>query len=462
MDLESIRRTRFFSGLPDSLIERLLENADYLTLESGDVLIAEGSLPDGFYVVLDGDFEILKLSAGQNVPVSISGSGEILGEMSLIENVPRSFTVRAMRRSTVLKIDMDLFNDMLAGSPATALALISTVMRRLRVAESMLRQQEKLASLGTLAAGLAHELNNPAAATKRGAGQLRQAINAWLQARSGLDALHLEPQALELVISRLRQDIEHEIHPISLEDPLARSDRETSIQDWLEEQGMQEAWEFAPLLAAFGWDVPALQAWCEPFNPAHVPVILCWLATGYNIHNLLDEISDSTQRISEIVAAVKNYTYLDQAPQKEIDIHEGLENTLVMLKHKLRQGISVLREYDRTLPRIEAYAGELNQLWTNLIDNAIDAMQGKGQLRLRTYQEKECVVVEIGDNGPGIPEQVLPRLFEPFFTTKAPGSGTGLGLHVSHGIVQKHRGKIEVRSAPGDTSFKVSLPIKVA
>lgn len=462
MNLEAIKQTRFFSGLPDALIERLLENADCLVLEAGEVLIAEGSLPDGFYVVLDGDFEILKLSGGRNFAVSTSGSGEILGEMSLIENVPRAFTVRAMRRSTVVKIDMDLFKDLLASGPETALALLSTVMRRLRVAESMLRQQEKLASLGTLAAGLAHELNNPGAATKRSAEQLRQAITAWLQAHSRLDALHLEPQLLELVISRLRQDIDHEPHPLSLEDPLALSDRESSIQEWLEEQGLQEAWEFAPLLANFGWDIPALQAWCAPFDMAHVPVILCWLATGYNIHNLLDEISDSSSRISEIVAAVKNYTYLDQAPQKEIDIHEGLENTLVMLKHKLKQGISVLREYDRTLPRIEAYAGELNQLWTNLIDNAIDAMQGKGQLRLRTGQAKEYVVVEISDNGPGIPEQVLPRLFEPFYTTKAPGSGTGLGLHVSHGIVQKHHGKIEVRSTPGDTCFKVSLPVRGA
>jgi signal transduction histidine kinase len=189
-----------------------------------------------------------------------------------------------------------------------------------------------------------------------------------------------------------------------------------------------------------------------------VPVILRWLATGYIIHILLDEILHSSERVSEIVAAVKSYAYLDEAPKKEIDIHEGLESTLVILKHKIKQGITVERNYDRSLPRLEAYASELNQVWTNLMDNAIDAMNGEGVLRLRTYAQDEALVVEIGDEGPGIPAGVLPHIFEPFYTTKEPGKGTGLGLHVSNLIVQKHRGKIEVHSRPGDTRFIVSLP----
>jgi signal transduction histidine kinase len=381
--------------------------------------------------------------------------------MSVIEKVPRMFTVRAQRRSTVLKIGIELFEEVLVGSPAAALALLRLVMARLRTTESMLGQQARLVSLGTLAAGLAHELNNPAAAAQRGVGQLRRTVTAWLQARSDLDALRLAPEVNDRVLARLRQDIEHDSHPgpVAVDDPLERSDREEAVCSWLEGQGIEDAWDLAPGLAACGWDVAALHAWCSGFETAQVPAILRWLTMGYHVHNLLDEIHGSTERISEIVRAVKNYSVMDQAPLLEIDVHDGLESTLVILKHKLKQGITVRRDYDRTLPRIDAYAGELNQLWTNLMDNAIDAMQGNGELRLRTYMDDGQVAVEIGDNGPGIPAHVLPRIFEPFFTTKGPGQGTGLGLHVSHGIVQKHRGKIEVHSEPGDTRFKVSLPL---
>ena len=459
LDPEAIRQLHFFSHLPDALTARLLENAEHLSIEPGQVLMAEGSQPDCFYVVLDGDFEILKWSGGQDVSVSVTGTGEILGEMSLIENVARTFTVRAIRRSEVIKIDMNLFNDLLAGSPEMALALLRTVMNRLRKAEGMLRQQEKLASLGTLAAGLAHELNNPAAAAQRSASQLQFTLDAWLQARRRLDQLGIGQAGMDLALDRLRQDTGHDRHTAPLDDPLAISDREADVQSWLEERGMDDAWEVAPLLVGFGWDISSLETWSAAVEPAQATALLHWLAIGYNLHNLTDQISEGARRISEIVGAVKSYTYLDQAPHKEIDVHEGLENTLVILHHKLKKGVTVRRQYDTSLPRIQAYPGELNQVWTNLIDNAIDAMQGQGELRLRTYRERDCAVVEVADNGPGIPPEIVPRLFEPFFTTKAPGSGTGLGLHVSYGIVQKHRGQIEVRSQPGDTCFKVSLPL---
>jgi len=314
--------------------------------------------------------------------------------------------------------------------------------------------------LGTLAAGLAHELNNPAAAAGRSSSQLRKTIDAWLSARAGLDSLHLEASLNELISKRLRDDIARNTQDSLSLDPLQRSDDENSIESWLEAYGMDEAWEYAPVLVSFGWTVPALSAWSASFDAAHIPVILRWLATGYFVHSLLDEINNSTERITEIVTAVKDYTYLDQAPVKRTDLHAGLESTLVILKHKLKQGISVARDYNQGIPLIEAYGGELNQVWTNLIDNAIEAMHGVGELRLRTYTEGDHAVVEIGDNGPGVPADVLPRLFEPFYTTKEPGKGTGLGLYVSYNIIQKHHGKIEVTSSPGDTRFKVSLPIQ--
>jgi signal transduction histidine kinase len=461
MNTDVLRNLPLLSGLSDDKLDWLMEYGDYVTLHAGEVLMEEGSLGDAFYVTLEGEFEIIKRSGTQDVVLNITSAGQMLGEMSLIEGAPRSATVRALRDSRLLKISKDLFLDLLCGNPTTALAILRTVASRLRNTELMLRQNEKLASLGTLAAGLAHELNNPAAAARRSAGQLRQTISSWLRARGALDALHLEPELNEIVVCRLRDDLARNAQHSLAPDALEHSDREYEIETWLDERGLENAYEYTPALVTFGWDKSSLEKWCEPFQSSQTPVIIRWLATGYLVHSLLDEVSMSTERISEIVKAVKDYSYLDQAPLQEIDVHEGLESTLMILKHKLKQGVTVTREYDKRLPHIEAYASELNQVWTNIIDNAIDAMKGQGDLTLRTYAKDGSVVVEVGDNGPGIPPEVQSRIFEPFFTTKGPSVGTGLGLHVSYNIVQKHRGKIEVESKPGATTFKVTLPLRL-
>ena len=459
MDRDILRRNTFFSGLSDEQLDRLLESGARLSLETSETLMVEGSQPEAFYVVLEGEVEILKRSGNRDVVIAVNGPCSILGEISLIEDAPRTASVRAAKPCKFLKISRETFYDLIYGNPTAAVALLRTVMKRLRDTEVMLSQQEKLASLGTLAAGLAHELNNPAAAAGSSASQLRKTINTWLSARAELDSLHLETSLNDQILNRLLDDIARNTQDSLFSDPLQRSDTENSLESWLEVHGMENAWEYAPLLVSFGWNVPDLAAWCASFEAEHIPVILCWLATGYYVHSLLGEINNSTDRISEIVSAVKDYAYLDQAPLKKIDLHAGLESTLVILKYKLKRGITVSRDYCQDLPFIEAYGGELNQVWTNIIDNAIDAMQGEGELRIRTYRDGEEAVVEIGDNGPGIPEKVLPRLFEPFYTTKEPGQGTGLGLYVSYNIVQKHRGKIEVTSSPGDTRFTVRLPL---
>jgi signal transduction histidine kinase len=327
--------------------------------------------------------------------------------------------------------------------------------------EVMLRQSEKLATLGKLSAGMAHELNNPVAAAQRGVEQIRSAFERHLGAHLVLDAANLSTTQANVLLG-LFQVIRTCKDRMSPLDAVTRSDRESELEQWLEDSGVEEAWELAPDLVTMGYSTDELDGLRTNFTTTQVPAVLTWLVTGFTIFNVLDEISEGTGRISEIVKALKTYTYLDQAPVQNVDLHAGLENTLVMLRSRLKQGVIVHRQYAQDLPMIEAYGSELNQVWTNIIDNAIAAMNGRGEISLRTRRDGNWVVVEITDNGPGIPKEIQSRLFDPFFTTKPPGEGTGLGLNISHNIiVQKHKGEISVTSQPGKTCFQVKLPLSL-
>ncbi len=323
-------------------------------------------------------------------------------------------------------------------------------------------QSEKLATLGRLSAGLAHELNNPAAAAQRGAAQLGQVLARLREASVALGAAGLTDaqHRLLLDLDRLAEARAGHHEPL---DPLTRSDREESLELWLDGRGIGDAAELAAALVDFGLDEAGLDRLGEALADGLLAAAIGWAGYTFAAYSLLAEISQGIGRMSEIVRALKTYTYMDQAPIQSIDVHEGLESTLVMLRGQLKQDIIIQRDYAPDLPRIEAHASELNQVWTHIIDNAAGALGGRGRITLRTRREVDWVVVEIEDDGPGIPPEVQPKVFDPFFTTKPPGQGMGLGLNISHSIVvQKHHGKLAVHSRPGCTCFEVKLPDRPA
>ena len=347
-----------------------------------------------------------------------------------------------------------------AGPEGVFVFVYGSDITREKETERALRQSEKMATLGTLAAGVAHELNNPAAAAQRASQQLEQAFGALQAARMAVGAA-LANENVDRMVRELGAKAREAPDSSSDLDPLDRSDLETLLEDWLEEHGVEASWEVAPSLVEAGMDIAVLNDLAGNVGLEDVGPIATWFAYTHRVYRLLEEIRQGAGRLVEIVGAMKSYSYLGQAPIQNVDVNDGIRNTLVILRSKLKAGIMVRQELAEDLPRIEALGGELNQVWTNLIDNAADAMHGQGEILLKTSFEGDRVRVEIQDDGPGIPVDVQSRVFDAFFTTKPPGKGTGLGLNTSYNIVQKHAGSIRVDSEPGRTRFTVELPIQL-
>jgi signal transduction histidine kinase len=341
--------------------------------------------------------------------------------------------------------------------PQLGQRLVALMSDRIRETTRLETQRDKLMALGKLSAGLAHELNNPAAAAQRATASLRETLETVRDASIRLNRHALSPEQRE-IITRFEREAGQYTVTIPA-DPLAQADREERVTAWLEARHVPDAWKISPAIADAGVDIPRLESLAAHVGDVVLSDALIRIASILTISRLIREIEVSSKRISELVRAIKEYSYMDQPAMQEIDLHQGLENTLTILHHRLKGGINVLREYAEGLPRICAFGGELNQIWTNLISNAIEAMQGKGELRVRTTRDLDRVLVEIGDNGPGISPEVLPHIFDPFFTTKGVGEGTGLGLDTVCRIIRNHHGEIRVSSHPGDTRFQVYLPV---
>src|SRR5229473_2649198 len=453
-DLQRVRSTPLFAGLTDAQLG-CLEPGELIEAPVGTVLASEEERTGFFHVILEGEVRASRTYDRQSILLGVNKPGNYLGETMLLLDIPWVATLRVSKSARLFRLNEESFWRMLATCQSVARDIFRSASSRMRNLEGYSQQREKLASLGTMAAGLAHELNNPAAAARRAAAHLQETTD---KVQSFLCQLSkaLDPEDWQYLLNAAQAASERKAPEL---EHLARSDRAESVAHWLDAHGVAGAWHLAPTLVNAGLDSVWLAKLTDRLPPASHADALCWLEARLNLKSLVSQVDQSTTRIAELVKAVKSYSYMDQSPMQEVDIHEGIESTLTMLGHKLKN-VTLNRAFDRSVPRITAYGSELNQVWTNLIDNAIAAVNGAGKICIGTCREDDQLVVEIVDDGPGIPPDVQSRMFEPFFTTKSVGSGTGLGLIISNRIVgDRHGGEIEFESRPGETRFKVRLPI---
>ena len=447
-----------FPVLSDRHLQDLQPCGEILELQPGDILYQEGDLEYCFYIVLSGKIKITKYLGLEEIQVNIFGRGEFTGNINMLAGGVSQVTASSVDRSRVVQFQN--FKELLKGCPNSIDIFIPALVEHSKALEFRLRQQEKLAELGKLSAGLAHELNNPAAAGCRAAKQLNSAIVSLQQGILAPGAQNFSARHRQLLGELQQRAANREYYPSDLT-PLKQSTLEDELADWLESLGVSNAWDLSPSFVSVGIGQSHLETLSQEMESAAFAEAVTWLEATLTVNNLVQELEFSTSQISDLVGAIKNYSYLNRSTIQEVDIHQSLDNTLKILHHKLKYGIKVIKEYSQDLPKVTAYGGELNQVWTNLIDNAIYAMNSEGELTIRTNRENNCILIEIIDNGSGIPSEIQSQIFEPFFTSKGVGKGSGLGLDISRGIiVNKHKGNLRFESQPGKTNFQIRIPIK--
>jgi signal transduction histidine kinase len=459
IDLADLRGLELFTGLDDVQLGDLAAAGEEVRFRPGDVLFAAGEYAEDWWVLVEGSIDLLRHVGREDVVVrTMDVPGRWAGGFrAWDEQGVYLATGRGASDGRVLRVPAAALRDLGSAWFPFGVHLIEGVYSTARNIESTVRQRESLVALGTLAAGLAHELNNPAAAATRTVDTLQDATGYLLGSLRQLADKDISAGQFS-ALDVLRREL---VPRPASSGALALADAEEAVTDWLEDNGVGDAWQLAPALVAGGAD----PAWCEKVKAALGADALrpgvSWVASAVSVGLFLAELKESTQRISNLVAAVKSYSQMDRASRQRVDVTEGIESTLVILGQKLRAGVTVVREYAVDVPQVDVFPGELNQVWSNLIDNAIDAMNGDGTLRLSTRNEADSVVVEIADTGEGMPPDVAARAFEAFYTTKDVGKGTGLGLDIARRIVEeRHGGSITVDTGPDGTTMRVSLPVE--
>ena len=457
---EELIKLELFKHLPNARLEWICDRATEIKLQKGDILVKEGDSSQGFFIMLTGNISVTRMSEGLQIPLGQHHDLSFFGEIQVLTDELVPVTLQALSDCRIYKMDGEDFLTIVHECRDFERTIFKTVQNRVRGLESFVQNREKMAALGTLAAGLAHEINNPAAAVVRALKDITPAM--------------LELQRMNLVYGQRNVEEEHTQQWLQLRDdgydyiinrqsnPLEMMDREDAILTWLEDYGVEDAWKLSEPLAAGNIETQVLDKittrWRDDTTELR-DMGLRWLALSFEVMIMIQSGLRGAQRVSQLVQSMRSYSHLDRGAKQLVDIHQGLEDTIQLLSHKLKQGVKVKRAYDRNLPKIQAYGSELNQVWTNLIDNAIYAMKESGTIEIITANEGDSLKIQIIDSGMGIPPEIKSRIFEPFFTTKSIGEGSGLGLDNVRRIVEnRHRGAIYLESEPKRTCFTVCLP----
>ena len=456
----ALRAVPLLAPLSDEDVAGLAAHGEELRLPPGAHVAEEGDEHAWFHLLLEGRVEWTRLVNGTDVHVLTHGPGMYFGHEPILLGIPVPVTGTALEPCWVFRLEDRAFWDLLASDPRLRAELITAVTQRFAVMENASQRQAKLAALGTLAAGLAHELNNPAAAVRSAVPALAAAFTDVSAAALRLARHAQDRDALDALERVHRQAAATAPAADPGAGSLERADAEDAVADWLADRDVDRGWDLAPTLLRAGLGTPQLDALADRLPAAALPDAVAWLAATSTGAQLLDEVREGAGRISGLVTAMREYTYLDQGERQQVDVHAGLESTLTILAHKLRGRVEVVRDYAPDLPTVAARGSELNQVWTNLIDNAADAMADGGRLTVTTRREGDRIVVDIADDGPGVPAELQERIFDPFFTTKGVGKGTGLGLDIARRIVvDTYRGDVRLTSQPGETHLAVRLPL---